>query len=194
MIWFTVINAIGVVVAIGGAAFQTRRLVVDARKRDTDRRTERALELYRDLVVEGDTARAFESVSVMLRKEGGKRFGVTTWFVMSDAEFDDGGLLDPSVEGGAEIFQNFYRVLWYFERVESALHFRLIEPEVLHRSIGFHAWWWGSLLRNVHAPKAVEALHELAPNAAQWAIDNGEYPRWLDRCATDFNGGPPTNI
>ena len=32
-------------------------------------RRERALELYRDLVVEGDTAKAFESVSVMLRKE-----------------------------------------------------------------------------------------------------------------------------
>lgn len=194
MLWFNYVNAVGVVVALGLSAFQTRRLVLDARKRDADRRTERALELYRDLVVEGDTAKAFESVSVMLRKEGARRFGVTTWFVMTDAEFNDGGLLDPSLDGGAEIFQDFYRVLWYFERVESALYFSLIEPEVLFRSIGFHCWWWGSLLKDIAAPKAVAALHELAPLAAAWARTSGEYDRWVDRCRTDFNGGPPAQL
>jgi hypothetical protein len=193
MIWFTVINALGVVVAIGAAAFQARRLVVDARQRDADRRRERALELYRDLVVEGDTAKAFECVSVMLRKEGAKRFAMTTWYVMDDAEFDNGGLLDPALDDDSEqVFQNFYRVLWYFERVESALHFDLLDPEVLYRSIGFHCWWWGSLLKDIHAPKAVAALHKLAPEAAEWARNSGEYPRWLERCATDFDGGPPS--
>ncbi len=128
----------------------------------------------------------------MLRKEGARRFGVTTWYVMGDKEFDPGGLLDPAVDGQAEVvYQNFYRVLWYFERVESALHFDLLDPEVLHRSIGFHCWWWGSLLKDIHAPKAVEALRDLAPRAAEWAQANGEYALWRDRCATDFDGGPP---
>lgn len=192
--WTDYVTALGVAFAVVTGTIQIRRVVQDARQRDADRRTERALELYRDLVVEGDTAKAFESVSVLLRKEGARRFGVTTWFVMSDAEFGDGGLLDPSVDGGAVIFQDFYRVLWYFERVESALFFSLIEPEVLFRSIGFHCWWWGSLLKDITAPKAVAALHELAPLAAAWARDSGEYDRWFDRCRTDFNGGPPAQL
>lgn len=192
--WTDYVTALGVAFAVVTGTIQIRRVVQDARQRDADRRTERALELYRDLVVEGDTAKAFECVSVMLRKEGARRFGKTTWFVMTDAEFDDGGLLDPSVDGGAVIFQDFYRVLWYFERVENALHFALIEPEVLFRSIGFHCWWWGSLLRDITAPKAAAALHDLAPLAAAWARGNDEYDRWVDRCRTDFNGGPPAQL
>jgi hypothetical protein len=128
----------------------------------------------------------------MLRKEGGKRFGVTTWYLMDDSDFGNGGLLDPSVdEAHEQVFQNFYRVLWYFERVESALHFNLLDAGVLYRSIGFHCWSWGSLLKDIQAPKAIESLHKLAPLAAGWATENGEYARWLDRCQTDFDGGPP---
>jgi hypothetical protein len=41
-------------------------------------------------------------------------------------------------------------------------------------------------------PKAIEALRKLAPEAAEWARDAGEYARWQDRCATDFDGGPPS--
>jgi hypothetical protein len=194
MAWFDFLNAGAVVVALGLSAFQTRRLVIDARKRDADRRTERALELYRDLVVEGDTAKAFESVSVTLRKEGAKKFGGTTWLVMDDGEFGSGGLLDPSVPGVDITYQDFYRVLWFWERVESALHFRLIEPEVLYRTIGFHCWWWGQLLREVHLPKAVDALHKLAPRAELWAKGCEQYDHWVERCATDFDGGPPTEL
>jgi hypothetical protein len=192
MVWGTVISAAGVVVALVTFGVQLHRLAADARQRDADRRRERALELYRDLVVEGDTTKAFECVSVMLRKEGARRFQMTTWYVMDDKDFEPGGLLDPAVDSNAElVYQNFYRVLWYFERVESALFFQLIDSEVLFRSIGFHCWWWGSLLKDIRAPKAVEALHKLAPLAADWARESGEYGRWRDRCATDFDGGPP---
>jgi hypothetical protein len=65
---------------------------------------------------------------------------------------------------------------------------------VLFRSIGFHCWWWGSLLKDIAAPKAVAALHQLAPLAAAWARTSGEYDRWVDRCRTDFNGGPPAQL
>lgn len=41
--------------------------MAEARERDSDRRTERSLELYRDLVVDVDTANAFHRLSVLLR-------------------------------------------------------------------------------------------------------------------------------
>jgi hypothetical protein len=192
--WFDYVNSAGIVGALGLTAFQTRRLLLDARDRDEDRRTERALDLYRDLVVDGDTAKAIESVSVMLRNAGGEKFGCVTWLVIGDEEFGPGGLLCPGTDEKDRIYQDFYRVLWYFERVENSLHFGLIQPEVLFRSIGFHCWWWGQLLRNIHSVKAVSALHVLAPRATEWARRNGEYDRWLTRCATDFDAGPPVPL
>ncbi len=189
--WPDYVNATGIVGAFAISAYQIRRLAVDARQRDADRRIERALELYRDLVVDGDTADAFNQLSVLLRNAGAKRFGVHTWIIVSDDEIASGGALDPALPGMDVAFQNFYRVLWYFERVESALYFNLIDPEVLFRTIGFHCWWWGQLLRGIHRPKASDALHKLAPKAAAWARNNGEYDRWLARCATDFDGAGP---
>jgi hypothetical protein len=192
--WVDYVNSAGIVAALGLSAFQTRRLVLDSRERDVDRRTERALELYRDLVVEGDTSKAFEHLSVLLRNEGSRRFKVNTWYVLGDQDLASGGLLDPSLPGVDIAFQDFYRVLWFFERVESALAFNLIDPEVLFRTIGFHCWWWGQLLLNVHAPKASDALHALAPKAADWSREHRDYDRWLTRCVTDFNGDAPVEI
>jgi hypothetical protein len=191
--WPDYVNAAGIVGAFAFSAYQIRRLVVDARQRDADRRTERALELYRDLVVDGDTADAFNNLSVYLRNKGTQRFGVNTWYIMADDDLADGGVLDPAKPGNDALFQCFYRVLWYFERVESALHFSLIDPEVLFRTIGFHCWWWGQILRNIHAPKASDALHDLAPKAADWARDNNDFDRWVARCMTDFAGAGPTD-
>jgi hypothetical protein len=189
--WTDYVNVVGIAGALGFSAVQTRRLVLDARKRDDDRRTERALEFYRDLVVDGDTANAFNNLSTLLRNEGTRRFDANTWYVISDDELRNGGLLDPSKPGLDTTFQQFYRVLWYFERVEIALEKNLLDSDVLFRAIGFHCWWWGQLLRDVHAPKAVDALHVLAPRAVAWARAHDDYDRWVSRCRHDFNGGGP---
>jgi hypothetical protein len=189
--WADWVSAGGIVTAFGFSAYQTRRLVLDARQRDADRRTERALELYRDLVVEGDTANSFNNVSVCLRKEGSRRFHVYTWFLPTDAELGDGGIFDPGAADKSTLFEDLYRVLWYFERVESALYFELLDEHVLFRTIGFHCWWWGELLRGVEAPKASDSLRKLAPMAADWAHRNNDYDRWVSRCLTDFNGAGP---
>ena len=192
--WLDYVNSVAIVGGFAFAAYQTRRLVTDARARDKDRRVERALELYRDLVVEGDTATAFDQLSVLLRTEGDKRFGTNTWYLVDDGEFKRGGLLDPTVVGLDTTFQNLYRVLWYFERVESALEFKLVDNAVMYRTIGYHCWWWGELLSKVHSPKAAHALHKLAPLAADWARRNHTYDDWRSRCLTDFNGGGPRPV
>ena len=62
MPWTDYVDVVGIAGALGFSAVQTRRLVLDARKRDDDRRTERALDFYRDLVVDGDTAGALTFV------------------------------------------------------------------------------------------------------------------------------------
>jgi hypothetical protein len=159
--------------------------------RDIDRKTERALDLYRDLVVDGDTANAFHRLSVLLRHKGTSQRGVTTWYVMNDSDFNKGGLLDPSLTGLDTPFEDFYRVLWFFERTEMALRFRLVNPDVLFNAAGFHCWWWGQLLQNIQTPKAIHALRKLAPRAAAWAKESGVYQEWVSHCATDFSGGAP---
>lgn len=49
MSWFDYVESFGVIGALGVGAFLSRRLVLERKLRDEDRRTERALELYRDL-------------------------------------------------------------------------------------------------------------------------------------------------
>lgn len=190
---FELINAMGIIGALGVGAFQTWRAAQDARERDEDQRTERALELYRDLVVEGDTAAAFHRLSLALRRRGTECFGVTTWLLLSDEDFNSGGILDPMAAGSDSPFEDLYRVLWYFERVEVALHHHLVNEDVLMRTIGFHCWWWGELLRDVRAPKATAAIQALAPRAERWARSSGDYTNWIGRCASDFGGSGPRN-
>lgn len=187
-------NSVGIIGALGVSALQTRRLVVEARQRDVDRQTERALELYRDLVVDGDTANAFHRLSVLLRHKGTAKNRVTTWYVMNDGDLNEGGLLDPSLTGLDTPFEDFYRVLWFFERTEMTLRFKLVNPHVLFNAAGFHCWWWGQLLRNIQAPKAALALRKLAPRAVGWAKENGVYKEWVSHCMTDFDGGAPVEF
>jgi len=194
MAWFDYVNSIGIIGGLVGGAFQIRRLAVEGRQRDIDRRTERSLELYRDLVVDGDTANAFHRLSVLLRHIGTEKFGQTTWYVMEEADFESGGLLDPSQTGINTPFQDFYRVLWFFERAYNAFQFGLINPDVLFQTTGFHCWWWGQLLRKIKSPKAMFALQQLIPRANEWARKNDEYERWASHCMTDFDGHGPVQL
>ena len=184
MAWLDYVNAAGIIAALGLSSFQTRRLVVDARLRDEERRTERALELYK----------AFESLSVLLRNEGARRYIVNTWFVMDEKELQSGGMLDPGRPGLDTAFQNFYRIMWYFERVKHSMDFKLANPEVLLATVGYHCWWWGQLLKNITSPKAIDALHALAPLAADWARRHDVYAVWMARCQHDFNGAAPADL
>ena len=187
--WFTGVEGVAIVAAVLISAYQTWRSAQDARERDADRRTERALDLYRDLVVEGDTAAAFHRLSVRLRTEGSAKFGITTWFCPSDEDFDAGAILDPGAAGSHTPFEDLYRVLWFFERVKTSLDGGLVDQEMLFATIGFHCWWWGSLLSKVTGPKATASLAWLAPQAANWAFRHGELENWLTRCDTDFSSG-----
>lgn len=51
-------------------------------------------------------------------------------------------------------FSDLYRILWYFERAEMTIRFKLVDPAVFFEAAGFHCWWWGQLLRKVDGPKA----------------------------------------
>lgn len=204
MPWFDYVNSAGIIGALAVGAFQTRRLVVDARRRDDDRRTERALEIYRDLVIEGDTAAALNRMSVLLRKEGTLKYSVSTWLCLTDEHFATGRLLDTTAVGLDTPFQDLYRILFFFERVESALHYSLVDRDVLFRTAGFHIWWWANLLWEVRGPKASVALRALAPVAQAWAHaeTSPESPTehasllalWRSRCETDFNGEGPRDF
>lgn len=191
MSWFDVIDSVGIVGAFAIGADQIRRGVRDARRRDEDRRTERTLELYRDVVVDGETSLAFHRLSVLLRRLGTERHGRTTWLLLSDEEFGRGGLLDPTKPELDTPFQDLYQVIWYFERVEMSIRYGLVDQDVLYRTVGFHCWWWAQILRNIHTPKAARALKLLAPQARDWAVANDEYERWVAHCADDFDGGGP---
>lgn len=86
-------------------------------------------------------------------------------------------------------FADLYRVLWYFECVETAVQYGLVDEEVLYRTIGFHCWWWVQLLSRVTAPKASRALRELGPESAGWASSAGYLDAWPASCTKDFDGG-----
>lgn len=188
------VNSLGIIGALCVASFQTWRAARDARKRDEDHRTERALDLYRDLVVEGDTAAAFHRLSLELRRRGSRTHGGTTWMLLSDADFAEGGVLDPGLPESDSPFEDLYRVLWFFERVHTSLDHHLVDRDVLMRTIGFHIWWWSQLLINVSTPKATRSLRYLAPLAEEWARSAGEHSTWVDRCRTDFAGEGPCSF
>lgn len=189
--WHEVINSIGIIGAFLLGADQVRRAAREAAQRDEDRRTERALELHRDVVAEGETARSFHRLSVLLRRIGTERHGRTTWAMLSDQDFDEDGLLDARQLDREIAFQDLYQVLWFYERVDTALRYGLVNEEVLFRTIGFHTWWWSQLLRQVKGPKAAAPLRSLGPRAAKYAEAAGEYMTWQNRCAFDFGGAGP---
>ncbi len=102
-------------------------------------------------------------------------------------------MLDPGVpENGAQ-YQDLYRVLWFFERVDNSLKFNLVDSDVLFTTIGFHCWWWGNLSRHVRQPKAAASLHRLAKDAESWARSTGDLVGWpavfdLDGVTATFRG------
>lgn len=191
MDWVGGIESVGIVGALLVSAYQTWRMANEERKRDADRRTERSLELYRDLVVEGDTAAAFHRLSVRLRDEGSSEYGTTTWLCPRDSDFDPGKVLDPAAPGIASPFEDLYRVLWFFERVDRSLEHGLVDRHVLFSTIGFHCWWWASILWHIEEPKAKASLAGLGRMTRDWAEDEGVLPDWERRCEFDFNGAGP---
>lgn len=194
MFWFELINAVSVAGALVAAAWQVSRSVRDARARDQDRRTERALELYQDVVADGATAEAFHRLSVQLRHSGSRAHGFTTWHLLSDDDFDAGGLLDPAQDGKPSPFADLYSVLWYFERVENSLTFGLVDREVLFSTIGFHCWWWAQLLQDVRRPKASHSVRRLGAQVEEWGTANGQHAAWSEHCTDDFGGHGPVPL
>lgn len=185
-----VINSIGVTGALLAAIWQLRASNTSARERDEAQRTERALNLYKDLVAEGPTAEAFHRLSVFLRREGSAAGGRTSWRLISNADLDAGGLLDPNAREKEGLFADLYTVMWFFERTEISLTSRIVNRELLMQSLGFHFWWWGQILGTLDAPKASTAIRNLAIDAQDWASQTDTLDRWRSRCASDFDGGP----
>lgn len=175
------------------SAYQTRQLAADSRQRDEERRVELALNLYRDLVVDGDTANAFHRLSVGLRKVGTARHNTITWYLPKDDDLGVGGLMDPSADADGSDFADLYRVMWFFERAHIALTHGLIAKEVFFEAAGFHVWWWNEILRDIEGPKAMSALRALAVEVDSWARSTSRIDSWRSRCMTDFNGGPASS-
>jgi hypothetical protein len=143
-------------------------------------------------VADGETAKAFHRLSVLLRQLGSRSFGITTWLLIGDDDLHAGGCLSPERAEYDTAFEDLYRVLWYFERVKTASTYNLVNESVLFETIGFHCWWWNEILRDLHSPKAVRAIRDLGEAAEHWARTHSQYENWCGRCATDFAGGPCT--
>lgn len=190
--WTDWIQSIVVVGALLIAGYQTRLLVRDFRKRDHDLRVERALNMYRDLVIEGDASSAFHRLSVLLRNQGFRQFRTVAWKLPEDSDLNSGGLMDPTLEGSDTPFADLYRVMWYFERAHIAVEQNLIDKSVFFEAAGFHIWWWNQILRDLNAPKAMGSLRSSAADVTNWARNAGKLEEWRDRCNADFNGGPAT--
>lgn len=191
---FEVLSALATVGALCAALWQLRLGLMDGRARDEDRRVERALALYEDLVADGATYEGFHRLSILLRHIGSATYGETTWHIVSDADLEQGGELDPTRIDREQAFADLYAVLWYFERCRLALTRNLVSEDVLMETVGFHFWWWGQVLRDLHGPKATEAVHDLARRAATWAASQGELDNWSQRCPTDFGSGPALEV
>lgn len=187
---FTILSSFATVGALLAALWQLRRTAKDARMRDEDRRVERALKMYENVVSEGATFEAFHRLSLLLRDVGSRNYKKTTWHVLSDKDLDTGGLLDPRQKKREQEYADLYAVLWFFERAAIALRRGLVSKDILMESVGFHFWWWGQILRNLQSPKASVSVRELASLARLWAIENNLYEEWRKRCLNDFNGGP----
>lgn len=188
--YFEAISSIATVGAVLAALWQLRLGLIDGRARDDDRRVERALALYEDLVSEGATYEGFHRLSILLRQIGSSKHGVTTWHVVTDADLGPGGELDPANRERERAFADLYAVLWFFERCKLSLSRGLVSEDVLLETVGFHFWWWGQVLRGLHGPKASMAVHDLAARAEAWAAEQGVLDDWRSRCGTDFDGGP----
>lgn len=187
---FEVISSLATLGALLAAIWQLRQAVLAGRVRDEERRVERALVLYEQVVSEGATYEAFHRLSVLLRRLGTAEHGITTWHVVSDEDLNEGGVLDAGDQSREQAFADLYAVLWWFERCLTALDRHLISEDVLMETAGFHLWWWGQMLRELHGPKATRAVRDLGANADAWAQRRGVLDDWRRRCGTDFKGGP----
>lgn len=191
MVFFEFINSVGTFGALCAAVWQLWRGRKDARARDGDRRVERALEMFDDVVAGGETAEAFHRLSVALRAHGSERHGVSTWHRLQDSDLTAGRFLDAEREERDRLFADLYTVLWFFERVDIALQRQLVDDDVLMQTLGFHFWWWGQVLLNLDGPKASASIHRLSLAAERWAAGNGMLDDWHRRCLTDFDGSGP---
>lgn len=185
------LNSAGVLGALIFTGYQTRRSMVESRSRSASERVARALDLYRDLVVDGDTADAFHRLSNLLRMEGTRKCGTVSWMLLCDADLERGGFLDCPDDAVNTPFRDVYQVLWFFERAEIALEADLVDPEMFQKTIGYHCWWWAQILRDFEAPKAAQAVHKLGSLAERSAVEGELLDGWVERCLTDFGGSGP---
>lgn len=185
---FEIISSLGTFGALCAAIWQLHLGVKGDKERDEDGRVERSLQLFDEVVAAGGTAEAFHRLSVALREQGTNRVGRTSWHCLSDTDLDSGGFFDVKSTEWGQLFADLYTVLWFFERVETALQHKIVNRDVLMSTLGFHFWWWGEVLQGLRAPKASASLHKLASEAEQWARTNQKLDDWCSRCQHDFGG------
>lgn len=184
------LTAVGIVAALTFSTIEMRDRSRQSRIHDQMRREEAALQLHRDMTLDGETANAFRRLSLVLRSEGTRIHGRTTWRMLTDKDLEPGGFLDNSDPEHNQPYADFYRVLWLFQRCDMALTRGLADQSLLNDLSGFHFWWWNELLREIRRPTSMRHLRELAAHTAEWAAQNGHLDEWNQRCAYDFGGGP----
>lgn len=183
-----VVETVALLGALIAAAVQVAMLRRDRSEQDRQRREILTLDLHRDMTVDGETAAAFRRLSVSLRGLGTAHRGMTTWYLIRDADLAPGGLFDLAREAAAQDYVDLYRVLWYLQRVSAARAAGIVDDDFLFALMGFHLWWWNQLLRHLSAPSAMPSVLRLGVAAERWADVNRHMSNWTRRCANDFDG------
>lgn len=192
----TIFDGLASVATVGGLGAAIWQLYVgnrDRRANEQSHRAERAMRLFEDVVAGTPTAEAFRALSVYLRNAGSTP-GTVAWYLPSDADLTGEGVFAPSDPGREEAYANLYTVLWFFERAEASMESNVVDPKAMFKSLGFHMWWWGQVLRDLHAPTPKVSLERLALRAEEAAAISGELDQWSVRCDGDFGGGPAIHL
>lgn len=189
--WFDVVGALAVFGAFLATLWQLYRANADNRMRDRERRAARAVDLYEHMVSGTSVSKAYLELANMLRTSGTAHHGFHTYTVVTDKDFEPGGLLDSESFASANAFSNVYIVMWYFERVNIAFEDGLVDRETLFKLMAYRLWWTCQLLGELEDPAAIGALKSLGRQAEGWGEENGLLASWLVGCAVDFDGRAP---
>jgi hypothetical protein len=180
-------QTLGVLAAIAFSTYQIILLRKDANRRECQRREETALQLHRDITMDGEAAAGCRRLSLSLRARGMQIYGTETWSLVLEEDFNPGGLLDSSSPENQQNYADVYRTMWYFERVYTVERSDLVDSDLLFSLIGFHVWWWNQILRNVRHPVVMRKVIELGHRSEVWAASQGRLQDWVQRCRNDFD-------
>ena len=181
---------VAVGIALLAAGFARKQVLIATRAHEV----ERTLAAHRDLTT-GEVGACRDRFSGFMWGYGTRDTGENSCWTPrflelnpdSKSEHDRSGELSeypPWVLGsdGAEPLRDLYKILWCFERIETARRRRTLDDEMLSELVGEHAVWWDSLLRSITEldTRHRRSLAQLGP----WAL--AKQPDLAEWCEDDF--------